>query len=852
MPRMRPVGEFMVNPGAGGSAMVTFDAAVDRWRASQLLKSLPWGRAQARTDARALEGVVGRLVSLAQALAEVWMSQSSTEREAWLVQARARLVPTDTGVDNQERSLARLALEWAVLCPQSWVDEAMSQGAQAWVLMAPVEAGGHLASLDADARAADGQVAHCLAREQSSLLASMVRASEVPVLLLEVAVTAFQEATVPAAQVCESFEAEAIATVDQILACLNEPQGRAWPVALIAQDRALVRRVRALLDGAGVNLADETGWTLTTTRASATVMGLLRLGTFGASADELLDWLKSVQGTMGSWASSMALQRLESALRRAGWAHAASLDAPASLQAAMGEEAWALWTATDAMVATLRWTGMLSLPHALARLAHALDRTGLMSALAADDAGSQVLRALQLTPDASEAVVTWAAQEGGVTYGEFQAWVDAVLDAGMFRPTNDATGGTAQVVVTPLSRAVWRPFAAVVFPGCDAQHLGAAGEPWPWITQAEAQGLGLSTAAERLAQERVALCSMLSLPNVTLLRRQAEGDAPLSASPLLEHLLLALSRRGLAPSAKGNTGTWVDVPLAPSLSPLPCIDAARALWPKALSATSVEALRTCPYQFFARTVLGLREADELTDEIERRDVGTWLHAVLKAFHDERCDGARRPEDNLAHLHEIAVRTRADMGLEAESFLPHAAWFELLAPAYLAWLHDREADGWHYAQGEVDRRVAPPELAPWGIELRGRLDRVDASQEDSMVIDYKTGSVQRLRAKLSDAQEDTQLPFYAALQGEQTTQAAYLPLEVLPLKLLIHEDAAADGARLVAHLAQDWQRMAQGAPLPALGEGEACDFCEMRGLCRRDHWASASAADATVASAEVQS
>jgi ATP-dependent helicase/nuclease subunit B len=427
-----------------------------------------------------------------------------------------------------------------------------------------------------------------------------------------------------------------------------------------------------------------------------------------------------------------------------------------------------------------------------------------------------------------------------------------VLDAGMFRPANDAAGRAAQVVVTPLSRAVWRPFAAVVFPGCDAQHLGAAGEPWPWITQAEAQGLGLPTAAARLAQERAALCGVLGLPHVTLLRRQADGDAPLSASPLLEHLLLALGRRGLDPGAQDDTATWVDVPLTPSLAPLPCIDAARALWPTALSATSVEALRTCPYQFFARAVLGLREADELTDEIERRDVGTWLHAVLKAFHDERGDPPDQSEGDLPRLQEIASRKRAEMGLEAEAFLPHAAWFEQLAPAYLAWLRDHEADGWHYAQGEADRSVAPTELSPWGIELKGRLDRVDTGREGNMVIDYKTGSMQRLRAKLSDAQEDTQLPFYAVLQGDEAAQAAYLPLEVLPLKLLTHEGAAADGVRLVAHLSLDWQRMAQGEPLPALGEGEACEFCEMRGLCRRDHWARELAADAPAKGrAEVQ-
>ena len=35
-----------------------------------------------------------------------------------------------------------------------------------------------------------------------------------------------------------------------------------------------------------------------------------------------------------------------------------------------------------------------------------------------------------------------------------------------------------------------------------------------------------------------------------------------------------------------------------------------------------------------------------------------------------------------------------------------------------------------------------------------------------------------------------------------------------------------------------QAIAAGAPLPALGEGSVCEFCAVRGLCRKDYWADA--------------
>ena len=49
------------------------------------------------------------------------------------------------------------------------------------------------------------------------------------------------------------------------------------------------------------------------------------------------------------------------------------------------------------------------------------------------------------------------------------------------------------------------------------------------------------------------------------------------------------------------------------------------------------------------------------------------------------------------------------------------------------------------------------------------------------------------------------------------------------------DAQQRAADLHAGMAEDLRRIAEGAPLPALGEGSVCDWCEVRGLCRKDSW-----------------
>jgi len=66
----------------------------------------------------------------------------------------------------------------------------------------------------------------------------------------------------PAFHISDGFEDEAAAAAAQVLAHVERGE---TPIALIAQDRALVRRIRALLERSAVVMRDETGWKLSTT-----------------------------------------------------------------------------------------------------------------------------------------------------------------------------------------------------------------------------------------------------------------------------------------------------------------------------------------------------------------------------------------------------------------------------------------------------------------------------------------------------------------------------------------------------------------------------------------------------------
>ncbi|HEY0957632.1 MAG TPA: PD-(D/E)XK nuclease family protein, partial [Roseateles sp.] len=252
--------------------------------------------------------------------------------------------------------------------------------------------------------------------------------------------------------------------------------------------------------------------------------------------------------------------------------------------------------------------------------------------------------------------------------------------------------------------------------------------------------------------------------------------------------------------------------------------------PAALSASAIDALRNCPYQFFSRVLLGLREADELEQEATKRDYGTWLHAVLKRFHESR-EGV---DDDSA----LRAAAAAELALiDAVDFLPFSAAFERLRPLYLTWLAETEAGGQHYVEGEVDRDCRPFAAPLDTLVIKGRIDRIDDAPAGKWLLDYKTGDAKGLKDKVAARLEDTQLATYALLSGAGPgLKAAYLVLDDgKGIALLPHEDVGATALALKEGLQADLGALREGALLPALGEGRVCDFCEARGLCRKDDW-----------------
>lgn len=744
------------------------------------------------------EVLAGPLLEMAAQLFAAMAAVPPAQREDWAQSARA-LLPAggDGGALRLESAAARIALEW-VLASQPPCDvlfePAVREGTEALVVLQ-----GYQPDALAQALLAQwGDAALCI-----DLPRALGQSAPHPA-ALHAAIDAEDEAQRAAACVLRHLDS-----------------GRV-PVALAANDRALTRRISALLDGAGVAVHDENGWTLSTTRAAAQAMAALRACAWDATADAVLDWLKQSPA-----APAPALRALEKWLRRAGprqWSAAGAIDASRDP---------ALAGAVDLVAQAQAWREPLRAARPLAAwiaaLRGLLQACGLWPGLVADPAGAVLIAQLRLDEGLDADLQALAGAGRRMSLTDFTRWVNEVLEAGRYRPDYLAQ---APVVVMPLPQLLGRPFCALVLPGCDEKRLQAAPEPPGAWTQAQREGLGLPGRAALEAAQRAAWQGALGTPFVDVLWRAGdEGGEPLLASPLV--LALELDHRA---QPGGDCRAERTVPAALTPRPLP---SGERLPVRKLSSTAYSDLRHCPYRFFALRQLQLQEADELGAEVDKRDFGTWLHAVLQQFHEALHDApTAEPAIRRALMDAAAEQvTREQRLAEAGEFLPFASGWPALRDGYLQWLAGHEAQGASFRQAEV---AATQPLG--ALELVGLLDRIDAvhpaggGEPTTLVIDYKTENDAVTRRRVNAGTEDTQLAFYAALLGDDTLRAAYVNVgERGETRTHEQEEVVALRDQLVEGILHDFTRIAEGAPMPALGEGAVCDWCAARGLCRKDFW-----------------
>ncbi|MDH2918901.1 MAG: exodeoxyribonuclease V subunit gamma, partial [Sideroxydans sp.] len=487
--------------------------------------------------------------------------------------------------------------------------------------------------------------------------------------------------------------------------------------------------------------------------------------------------------------------------------------------------------------------GKTTISQWLISLRNSLEILGVLAAWTTDAAGQQLLQLLGQWREELQNDNTRC------SFAEWKRWLSQQLDLNTFRDMSMES----PVVFTHLAATRWRSFEAVLLLGCDAKHLPAPSSSM-WFNDAVRAALGLPLSCVQQDAARDDLLGLLALNNEVLVTWQAHKDGePNMLSPHFEMLralhglafgddLAALDLAKILQHAQVRNAEFV-LPIH-AVMPTPAV--AAELLPQRISPSGYNSLVACPYQFYARHVLRLNDLDEVREEIDKRDYGTWVHAVLQRFHGEypllvqalphpnplpESEGASESlREFLLHaLQRISNEVFADA--LAHDYLA-VAWllrWQKMLPSYLAWQIEREQAGWRYNAAE--EAFDFPVLE--NLILRGRIDRVDSNAAGEVaVLDYKTQTATVLKNKLKDAGEDVQLACYATVRSAHA--AAFVSLEgevvdVAPAQAM-DELAQLNFTRLQTVFTQ----LRSGAALPANGVA-ACAYCEMRGLCRQGSW-----------------
>jgi ATP-dependent helicase/nuclease subunit B len=600
--------------------------------------------------------------------------------------------------------------------------------------------------------------------------------------------------------------------------------GRSPPrLAIVALDRWLARRVRALLERAGVLIDDREGWLLSTTVAATAAMGWLDAVAGDGYYDDLLGWLDS---RFVRPPDDRALRRHVERRATAG----GYLRGWTGLLADDGEAGAAPGAMRAMHALALRQARPQPLRAHLDVLEQALRWADAQRRLAADAAGRQLLSMLESLRRSADG----DGHGRPLPLAEFRALLAMLLERHrFFGPIESPVE-----LLTPVD-AAGRDFDAVLVLGASEATLPAAPAPLPLVNEPLRAMLGLPTATSAARAQQRDLALLLALAEqaaVTCRTDPSDGTRP---SPWIERLRAMLDDARLADD-HDDPGTSRSIVAAPAASPaLPF-----GPLPDRIAVSALERLVACPFRFLAQDGWRLREPDEPVDVPGVRERGELVHAILERFHREaHARGLAFAESGRDALRALLVRTtEVEVGRElgrGGGALGEIAEWRATLERYVDWAIDDAAGGWVWADGERPGSVEVRWRGPQGertLRIEGRLDRLDDGPDGRRVVDYKLGDPQRLKRIAGAADQAAQLALYAwfAEADGEVAASGYLSLrrdgvKWVPLERPAAEVVAAWRDRLPGVLA----RIEAGEPIRA--SGSACEHCASRGLCRKGHW-----------------
>jgi ATP-dependent helicase/nuclease subunit B len=614
-------------------------------------------------------------------------------------------------------------------------------------------------------------------------------------------------------------------------------------IALIAQDRLVARRMRALLArfGDGLSVHDETGWKLSTTRAAASVMSWMDVVRHpaGPSSVELMDFLKNpyidwsvfgIEHDQVSDCLTFLEQRLIQADVRGSWSgFILALDSDhdetnslINIIRKLKKQSHRWQSASNSCLA---WLDLLE---------QDLVDVGMSGALAKDIAGQQLLTCLSPMK---------LLHHHPMKQVEWLSLLSSMFEDASYIESNPRQN--VSVTILPLSATRLRRFDAWVMVGCDDTQLPSLSDSPMFLSAQLRKLLGCKTQEAEFIQQAMDLSQLMTSHQRWRMIWQAVGATgePKQPSAWLQRLYV-----NHADFLKDKLEVLLTPYEAnPIRQPKPTLPD-DFIKPTSISPSAYRALRECPYRYYVTRLLGLRERSGLDAEVDLSLVGKTLHAALYDFYHGLKTQVLETDNVYERTKLLKQRLYA---ISHKHFKPLlevdgrwlAAWieWETLIPSWIDWHIQREQSGWVFHDGE--KQVGFDLQTRFGeIRVSGFVDRLDTHpQEGVEVIDYKFSSKTSITKKKNNLQDDPQLVIYAkAVNGHDmvdrhpSTTASWVSVKEEDARVEL-DDLQDQMNQLPAQMIADIESLWGGSPMAASAPDSICQYCQARGVCRKGMW-----------------
>jgi hypothetical protein len=399
-------------------------------------------------------------------------------------------------------------------------------------------------------------------------------------------------------------------------------------------------------------------------------------------------------------------------------------------------------------------------------------------------------------------------------------------------------------------------FERVYFLDANADVLPSARKEDTILSHFVRESLGLSTYKTRERLSRYYFNALLNGAAEAHIFYKDAADK--ERSPFVEKLAWDLERQGKKPR-EHEVHLRINFSQADPAPVKKTPELVEALKAREYSPSAIDTYLRCGLRFYYQYGLRLREKDEISDDIEQRDIGTIVHDALEAFFKEK---AGHPL-NIMEADYGKIIAEAGKVFDAK-LKGHHAGFEYLIKKQverrLKDILDYHRDSLAGVTVLACETELKAELATkhGQIKLKGRADRVDQRGGTVHIIDYKTGaaaSVPNWQKFDLGAREDwpstlksVQLPFYilAYMAGHGVANASGMDASLMLLgaeniseETLYKErnrktpdKAAVFGVYKQAITALIEEILNKDLPFSPPPDERPCEGCPFRTLCGR--------------------